>query len=49
MSPLQFKPAHSVGDLLTQQLQVLELEAEHKRGVQLLPADHFATEYKVAA
>jgi len=30
--PLEFKPAHSVGDLLTQHLDELEQEAERKGG-----------------
>jgi hypothetical protein len=30
--PLEFKPAHSVGDLLTQHLDELEREAEHTGG-----------------
>jgi hypothetical protein len=47
--PLEFKPAHSVGDLLLQHLDALEREAEAKGGVQQLLADHFATVYKVRA
>ncbi len=46
--PLEFKPAHSVGDLLLQHLDALEQEAEEKGGVQQLLADHFAKVYKVA-
>jgi hypothetical protein len=37
---LEFKPAYSVGDLLTQHLDELEQEAERKGGRQL-PIDHF--------
>jgi hypothetical protein len=44
--PLEFKPAHSVGDLLTQHLDELEQEAERKGGVLQLLVDHFAKEYK---
>jgi hypothetical protein len=40
--PLEFKPAHSVGDLLTQHLDELEQEAERKGGVLQTVADHFA-------
>ena len=39
--PLKFKPAHSVGDLLSQHLDELEQEAERKGGVQQPLADHF--------
>ena len=46
--PLEFKPAHSIGDLLLQHLDALEQEAEEKGGVQQLLADHFAKVYKVA-
>jgi len=46
--PLEFKPAHSVGDLLVQHLEELEREAEEKGGVQQVMADHFARVYKVA-
>jgi hypothetical protein len=45
--PLEFKPAHSVGDLLVQHLDEVEKEAEHKGGVQQVMADHFARVYKV--
>jgi hypothetical protein len=45
--PLEFKPAHSVGDLLTQHLDELEQEAERKGGVLQTLADHFAKMYKV--
>jgi hypothetical protein len=45
--PLEFKPAHSVGDLLVQHLDDLEQEAEEKGGVEQVLADHFATVYKV--
>ena len=46
--PLEFKPAHSVGDLLVQHLDDLEQEAGKKGGVQQVLADHFAKVYKVA-
>jgi len=46
--PLEFKPAYSVGDLLTQHLDELEQEAERKAGVLQTLADHFAKVYKVA-
>jgi hypothetical protein len=45
--PLEFKPAYSVGDLLTQHLDELEQEAERKGGVLQALADHFAKVYKV--
>jgi hypothetical protein len=45
--PLDFKPAHSVGDLLTQHLDELEQEAERKGGVLQALRDHFARVYKV--
>jgi hypothetical protein len=45
--PLEFKPAHSVGDLLTQHLDELEQEAERKGGVLQSLSDHFARVYKV--
>jgi len=45
--PLEFKPAHSVGDLLTRHLDELEQEAERKGGVLQTVADHFAKMYKV--
>jgi hypothetical protein len=45
--PLEFKPAHSVGDLLVQHLDELEREADEKGGVQQMLADHFARAYKV--
>jgi hypothetical protein len=44
--PLEFKPAHSVGDLLVQHLDELEHEAEAKGGVQQLLLDHFARVFK---
>ena len=40
--PLEFKRAHSVGDLLTQRLVALEQEADEKSGVQQALAEHFA-------
>ena len=46
--PLEFKPAHSVGDLLLQHLDSLEQEAEDKGGVQQVLANHFAKVYKVS-
>jgi hypothetical protein len=46
--PLEFKPAHSVGDLLTQHLGEVEQEAERKGGVMQALHDHFAKAYKVA-
>jgi hypothetical protein len=45
--PLEFKPAHRVGDLLTQHLDELEQEAERKGGVLQTLSDHFAKVYKV--
>lgn len=45
--PLEFKPAHSVGDLLTQHLDELEQEAKRKGGVLQTLADHFAKMYNV--
>ncbi len=45
--PLEFKPAYSVGDLLTQHLEELEVEAERKGGVQEVLGTHFAKVYKV--
>jgi hypothetical protein len=44
--PLDFKPAHSVGDLLTQHRDDLEQEAERKGGVMQALRDHFAKVYK---
>ncbi len=46
--PLEFKPAYSVGDLLTQHLDELEQEAERKGGIRQMLTDHFAKTYKVA-
>jgi hypothetical protein len=45
--PLEFKPAHSVGDLLVQHLDDLEHVAQDKGGVGQVVADHFARVYKV--
>lgn len=45
--PLEFKPAHSVGDLLVQHLDELEREAEAKGGVGEVLANHFARVFKV--
>jgi hypothetical protein len=47
--PLEFKPAHSVGELLTQHLDELEGEAERKGGILQVLDDHFAKVYKVAS
>src|SRR5215831_16018085 len=46
--PLEFTPAHSVGDLITQHLDELEQEAERKGRVLQTLSDHFAHVYKVA-
>jgi hypothetical protein len=46
--PLEFKPAYSIGDLLTQHLDALEQEAEDKGGLHNLLAHHFARVYRVA-
>lgn len=46
--PLNFKPAHNIGDLLLQHLDALEQEAEEKGGVQQVLADHCAKVYKVS-
>jgi hypothetical protein len=40
--PLEFKPAHNAGDLLTQHLNELEEEAEVTGGLLQTPGDHFA-------
>jgi hypothetical protein len=45
--PLEFKPAYSVGDLLTQHLDELEQEAERKGGVLETLREHFARVYKL--
>ena len=45
--PLEFKPAYSVGDLLTQHLDELDQEAERKGGVLQSLNDHFAKIYKI--
>jgi hypothetical protein len=42
------KPARSVGDLLTQHLELLEAEAEDKGGVGQVVREHFAKVYKRA-
>jgi hypothetical protein len=47
--PLEFKPAYSVGDLLTQHLDELEQEAECRGGVLQALSDHFARVYKAPA
>jgi len=44
--PLEFKPAYSVGELLTQHLDELEQEAELKGGVLKTLSDHFAKVYR---
>jgi hypothetical protein len=46
--PLEFKPAHSIGDLLVQHLDDLEREADANGGVQQVLANHFAKVYKMA-
>ncbi len=45
--PLEFKPAHLVGDLLTQHLDELEEEAERKGGVLQALTAHFTKVYRV--
>lgn len=45
--PLEFKPAHNIGDLIVQHLDTLEQEADRKGGAQQVLADHFARIYKV--
>jgi hypothetical protein len=45
--PLEFKPAYSVGDLLTQHLDELEVEAERKGGVLQALEDQFVKVYKM--
>jgi hypothetical protein len=42
------KPVHSVGELLTQHLELLEAEAEDKGGVGAVLRDHFARVYRGA-
>jgi hypothetical protein len=42
------KPARSVGDLLTQHLELLEAEADEKGGVGVVLRDHFARVYRRA-
>jgi hypothetical protein len=42
------KPAASVGDLITQHLDLLEAEAEDKGGISQMLAEHYAKVYKVA-
>jgi hypothetical protein len=44
---LEFKPAYSIGDRLTQHLDALEQEAEDKGGLHDLLAHHFAKVYRV--
>jgi hypothetical protein len=44
----QIKPVVSVGDLLSQHLDALEVEAEEKGGIAQLLYDHFSRIYKVA-
>jgi hypothetical protein len=48
VSPLEFTPAYSVGDLLVQRLDALELEAAEKGGAQQVLVDHFAKVFKVS-
>jgi len=43
----ELKPAHSLGDLLTQHLDEMEQEAENNGGVQRVLANHFAKAYKM--
>ncbi|MGO8946197.1 MAG: hypothetical protein ACLQUY_00750 [Ktedonobacterales bacterium] len=43
------KPIHSVGDLLTQHLDLLEAIAEDNGGVSQVLRGHFAKVYKIAA
>jgi hypothetical protein len=45
--PLEFKPAHSVGDLLTQHFDELGQEAERKGGVMQALANHFGRVYRM--
>ena len=45
--PLEFKPAHSVGGLLTQHLDELEQGTGSKGGVMQLLIDHFVKIYKI--
>jgi hypothetical protein len=47
--PLHLKPAHSVGDLITQHLDDLEAEVEVKGGLGRVLTEHFARLYKVGA
>jgi hypothetical protein len=47
--PLEYKPAYSVGDLLTQHLDELEQEAERKGGVLQTLSDHFCRVYRLPA
>jgi hypothetical protein len=44
--PVEFKPAHSVGDLLTQHLDELEQEVDRKGGIMHLLEQHFTRVYK---
>jgi hypothetical protein len=44
---LEFKPAYSVGDLLTHPLDELEQETERKGGVLQLLTDHFVKAYTI--
>jgi hypothetical protein len=46
--PLDFKLAYCVGNLIAQQLDELQREAEQKGGVQQMLADHFAKVYRVS-
>jgi DDE family transposase len=46
---LEFKPAHSVSDLLAQHLDELEQEAERKGGALQVLSDYFAKVYKIEA
>jgi hypothetical protein len=44
--PIEFKPAYSVGDLLTQHLDDMEEEVNNQGGVMQTLADHFAKVYE---
>jgi hypothetical protein len=45
--PLALKPAHTVTELLDQQLDALEWEATSKGGIQAVLEQHFAKLYRV--
>jgi hypothetical protein len=46
--PVEFKPAHSVGNLLAQHLDDLEQEAERRGGILQTLSDHFAKVFRIA-